>query len=383
MKIGIDASRNRSGGARAHIIGVLKEIHTLPSDIKEVHIWSYDALLDLLPNYSWLVKHSPKELDKNILYQLKWQYFSLAKEAENIGIDILLNTDAGTVSRFFPSITMSRDMLSYEPGEMKRFGISFQRLRLEILKIIQNYSLKNSAAAIFLTKYSSDVIQESSGKISNYKIIPHGVSENFRLELASVKNAFNKQKSIKCIYVSNVDWYKHQWNVLEAVTILRDRGFDLEIEFIGGGYGKAQAKFLETLNRVDPNRLFAKQLDFVSHQELPKYLENSDIFIFASSCENMPNTLIEGMCTGLPIVCSDRGPMPEVLKDGGIFFDPENISSIVNALQSLLEDESKRLEISNRSKLLSNQYSWKRCSSETFEYIVEVYKTILNKENGK
>ena len=35
----------------------------------------------------------------------------------------------------------------------------------------------------------------------------------------------------------------------------------------------------------------------------------------------MPNTLVEAMASGLPIACSDRGPMPEVLGDGGVLFD--------------------------------------------------------------
>ena len=45
--------------------------------------------------------------------------------------------------------------------------------------------------------------------------------------------------------------------------------------------------------------------------------------IFASSCESSSCVLIENMASGLPIACSNRGPMPEVLKDGGVYFDPE------------------------------------------------------------
>ena len=68
---------------------------------------------------------------------------------------------------------------------------------------------------------------------------------------------------------------------------------------------------------------------------MPEYLSKSNIFIFASSCENMPITLIEGMASGLPIACSDRGPMPEVLQDGGVYFNPEDCKSIVFAIEKL------------------------------------------------
>ena len=58
-------------------------------------------------------------------------------------------------------------------------------------------------------------------------------------------------------------------------------------------------------------------------------LKRAHLFVFASSCENMPNTLVEAMASGLPIACSDRGPMPEILRDGGTYFDPENEVTIV------------------------------------------------------
>ena len=44
--IGIDASRNRSGGAQAHIIGILNSFLKLGISQLEIHIWSYQTLLD-------------------------------------------------------------------------------------------------------------------------------------------------------------------------------------------------------------------------------------------------------------------------------------------------------------------------------------------------
>lgn len=57
LTIGIDASRNRSGEANAHPIGILTAFYRNPLvDVKEVHIWSYNSLLHLLPDYAWLEK---------------------------------------------------------------------------------------------------------------------------------------------------------------------------------------------------------------------------------------------------------------------------------------------------------------------------------------
>ena len=114
IKIGIDASRNRSGGAIAHLRGILEELDPSEFGISEIHVWSYDCLLEKLPNRLWLVKHRSKLIEGSILHQLFWQYFLLSRELSRYDCSIVLNCDGGTVSKFQPSVTMSRDMLSYE-----------------------------------------------------------------------------------------------------------------------------------------------------------------------------------------------------------------------------------------------------------------------------
>ncbi len=374
LKVGIDASRNRSGGAKAHIIGILTELTSLPDEIIEVHIWSYKQLLDSLPNYNWLVKHCPPSLKKSLLNQVLWQYFKLPIEAKKVGIDILLNTCAGSVCHFHPSVSMSRDMLSYEKGEIQRFGFGYARFRLFILRYIQNYSLKNSEGVIFLTEYASKVIQEYCGAISNYTIIPHGVSRAFRIDSNFGVWKDKENQSIKIIYISFVELYKHQWNVVKAIKLLRQKGYNLSINFVGGGEGKAQKFFEKEVQIADPDKKFIKQIEFIKHNEIPFLLKQSDIFVFASSCENMPNVLIEGMSVGLPIACSNRGPMPEVLQDAGIYFDPENYITISQAIENIIINKSIRLEIAQKAKKLSEQYSWSRCANETFVFLLKTYK---------
>ena len=78
------------------------------------------------------------------------------------------------------------------------------------------------------------------------------------------------------------------------------------------------------------------------------------------------------MAIGLPIACSNRGPMPEVLEDGGIYFDPEDAESIAEAVEKIIQSADMRLSIACKAQLLSKQYNWKRCSNETFSFIRSV-----------
>jgi len=372
--IAINASRVRSGGGISHLKGILNHFYPNKHNIKKIHLWSHKDLLDEIKEASWLIKHQVNHEKKSIIYELFWEKYLLKSEIEKKNCSILLNVDAGSACRFHPHVTMSRDMLSYEPGEINRYGLSLSRIRLIILKYVQNKSFRRASSVIFLTSYASNVIQKSCGKLENYFIIPHGVSDSFRKQKKNKIQLFDNSE-IVCLYVSNIAPYKHQWTVVEAISNLKDKGYNIKLRLTGGGgagnASVAQEKLNYAIQKFDPDNTFVEQLGYINQSSLPDLLSNSDIFIFASSCENMPNTLIESMSMGLPIACSDRGPMPEVLRDGGVYFNPEDYASLVNALEKLILDNDMRIAIAKRAKELSNEYSWERCSDETFSHLVQ------------
>lgn len=370
--VGIDASRNRSGGAKGHLMGIISEGDPLQHGIREVHVWAFRTLLDSLPNKPWLVKHNPKALERSLFWQVWWQRHSLPKEARHVGCAVLLNTDAGTVCRFRPAVTMSQDMLSYEAGEIQRFGLSKARLRLILLRYMQDQSMRMSDGMIFLTRHAAKVIQKSSGKLARIAFIPHGVGAEFKQQTLARQWPTSSDRSIRCLYVSNAAMYKHQWMVVRAIAALRKRGYNLELTLAGGGAGRAQQLLDDEIAVSDPNGVFVRSIGFVPPKELPKVLASADLFVFASSCENMPNTLVEAMAVGLPIACSNRGPMPEVLADGGVYFDPEDAESIAVAIEKIIIDQGLRLTIAKRAKTLSEQYSWARCAAETWDFVIAV-----------
>ena len=238
---------------------------------------------------------------------------------------------------------------------------------------MQNRSLRAADGVIFLTQYASKIIQQSCGSLRSIAFIPHGVGLAFRE--AQQANAWPKvgERPIRCLYVSNAELYKYQWVVVRAISLLRNRGHNLTLSLVGGGEGPAQRLMQETIADLDPSGEFVEQLAFLPQQELPNHLAHADMFVFASSCENMPNTLVEAMAVGMPIACSNRGPMPEVLRDGGVYFDPKDADSIADAVEQIIQSSALRLTIAHRAEALSQQYNWKRCADETWAFVVDTY----------
>jgi glycosyltransferase involved in cell wall biosynthesis len=371
MILAINASRARSGGARAHLKGVIGKFDPFKYGFLEIHIWSYKELLDTLPNEPWLFKHSHSLLERSLPFQIYWEMNKLKKEVAKINFNILLNVDAGTFARVSPSVVMSRDMLSYEPGEIERWPWGYMRLRLLALRYVQNFSMKRAEGVVFLTNYASRIIQESCGKLEKTKIIPHGIGDNFFGRKSNASETFSSEGIIKCVYVSPLWIFKHQWNVVQAVYELRLKGYLIELLLVGGGDNLGQKKLDEAISKYDPETEFITRIQNVANDRLPAIISKNDIFIFASSCENMPNTVLEGMASGLPIASSNRGPMPEVLEDGGVYFDPEKPSDIENALEKLVLNEELRKELMSNSRARIKFFSWSRCADETLQFLAE------------
>lgn len=374
--LGIDASRNRSGGAVAHLVGILSEGDPASVGISKVHVWAYQTLLAAIPDRPWLIKHHPPELEHSILRQLWWQRFSFPVEMKSAKCQIVLNTDAGTISTVRPAVTMSRDMLSYEPGVIQLFGYGKARLRLILLRYMQNKSLRAADGVIFLTRYAAKVIQQYCGSLPSIAYIPHGVGTAFKQSKQFNSWPEAGERPIHCLYVSNTAMYKYQWVVVEAIAALRKRGHDLKLSLIGGGKGAAQQLLQNAIAIADTERVFVEQQAFLPQKELPSHLALADLFVFASGCENMPNTLVEAMAVGLPIACSNRGPMPEVLADGGVYFDPNDANSIAAAIEQIIQSPTLRSAIAQRAKARSQQYSWKRCADETFAFVAQTYTNL-------
>jgi glycosyltransferase involved in cell wall biosynthesis len=147
------------------------------------------------------------------------------------------------------------------------------------------------------------------------------------------------------------------------------------LELVGPAYPPAMKKLKRTINRVDQAGAFIKYSGPVLYEKLHEKYAGADLCLFASSCENMPNILLEGMASGLPIACSNRGPMPEVLGDAGVYFDPEDPKEIARALKELIASPELRAQKAKASFAKAQGYSWKKCADETFSFLADIAGT--------
>jgi glycosyltransferase involved in cell wall biosynthesis len=95
-------------------------------------------------------------------------------------------------------------------------------------------------------------------------------------------------------------------------------------------------------------------LDFTGFQEdVGHFLSALDIFVLPSDCEPFGLIAIEAMARGIPVVATNAGGVPELIKHGetGLLVPPQNPDAIAAAVNFLLSDPMRRMQIGESGRL--------------------------------
>jgi alpha-1,3-rhamnosyl/mannosyltransferase len=106
--------------------------------------------------------------------------------------------------------------------------------------------------------------------------------------------------------------------------------------------------------------------------DLAALYTGADVFVFPSLYEGFGLPVLEAMGCGCPVVCSNRGSLPEIAANSAILVDPLDVAAISDAIQTLLDDSTRRESFVNRGKIRVNQFTWKLTANRT----VALYKSL-------
>tara|TARA_B110000971_G_scaffold81858_1_gene83958 strand:- start:1666 stop:2817 length:1152 start_codon:yes stop_codon:yes gene_type:complete len=378
MKIGIDATSIVDGGGFNHLNQFLK--HYLDSKENSndyLKIYASKKVLDQLPNHLNFFKRNFTFLDKSRFHRIFFQTFLFDKILKK-ECDILFSVTGDYIGSFRPYVGMSQNMLLYEREFWKEIKSFKERVKLYFNFIRQQKCFKNAEGIIFLSNYAKNYISNALNlKNKTTAIIHHGISNKFiseKLEIETLEN-YSKKTPFRFLYISTVHVYKNQWHVVEAISKLREKGYPVELTLVGDIIYKPSGDLLnKAIKNVDPNHQFIEHILNVPHNEISEFYQNHDGIIFASSCENMPNILLESMGSGKPIACSNKSPMDEFLKDGGIYFNARTVNSIFITLEKMLKSLKSFEVLNHKNKEELKKYTWNKTSEETINFIMDTLK---------
>src|SRR3989339_517002 len=116
-----------------------------------------------------------------------------------------------------------------------------------------------------------------------------------------------------------------------------------------------------------------------SDEELADLYRNASFYVFPSLCEGFGIPPLEAMSYGLPVVSSNQSCLPETLGQAALYFDPEDIESMVTAMSRLADDEGLRTKLIEAGRIQCTCYSWRDTAART----LAIYEQNLQKNDER
>ena len=372
IKVLMNALSARQGGGQTYVTNVLSH---LPADFDaEIHVLAPDSLR--VPTEDPRIRKVPvKWPTANPFARAVWEKLQLPALLSELGADVLF-CPGGIVGCRAPgnckTVTMFRNMIPLSDNQARRYAPGYMRVRNFLLKRALLKSMREANLVIFLCDHAKSTVEGQLGTDRiNSITIPHGVADSFRRGAASKAEAsrFKVPAEGYLLYVSTLDFYKDQIEVVQAYALLREKRDTREKLVLAGPeypeYGRLLRKQIRALDLEDSVLLTGP----IPHAEMGPIYANALLNIFASECENCPNILIEALAAGRPVLSSDCPPMPEFGGDGAIYFDPKRPEQLSNALAALLDDPALMAALALRAEERSRLYDWNLCSRRTWQAI--------------
>lgn len=165
-----------------------------------------------------------------------------------------------------------------------------------------------------------------------------------------------------------VEAYEHASRIIEGMHLV----------IIGSG----KINEITSLSNVVENQPeLASRIHLVGsrpHQEIPAWLAASDIMVLPSWNEGLPNSLIEAMSCGRPVIASKVGGIPEAVQDGytGLLHPKGDVEAIVGAILELAADPNRRMEMGIAGRETARQrFSWSANAST----MIKIYQDALER----
>ena len=171
------------------------------------------------------------------------------------------------------------------------------------------------------------------------------------------------------LYVGNRERYKNFSGLLQAYAT----SFKLQkccrlVCFGGGSFSPTE---LEAMEKLGLNVGRVVQIGG-SDQVLATLYNSAVALVYPSLYEGFGIPPLEAMSFDCPVICSNESSIPEVVGDAGMYFDPNDIENMRDAIEHTVESNSQQNLLIAKGRQRLKMFSWDRCARET----ADVYRSL-------
>lgn len=249
-----------------------------------------------------------------------------------------------------------------------------ETLRLRLYAFLESFVMKRVSILVAVSETIKSAISRMGIKRDCISVIHNGIDmekwqklHNFN-KLMYKKKIGLKEGSIIVSLFGRLNLQKGHKFLFEAISGLN--GNNIEVICLGDGPLRQDLEVLSRKLSINHNVHF---LGF--RNDVEELLEITDIFVLPSLDEGLPMALLEAMAMGKPVVATPVGAIPTVIKNkkNGILAQAGSVSSLKEALQTVIKDPNLRQCLGNNAReTVVNKYSSKKMTEKYLEKYKEM-----------
>jgi glycosyltransferase involved in cell wall biosynthesis len=178
---------------------------------------------------------------------------------------------------------------------------------------------------------------------------------------------------VRLLFVGRFNAFKNVETLLKAAAHLKKMDVDnFELQLIGDGEQRSNLERLTVENELTRQVHF---LGWVDRDAILNFYRQADLFVTATTWEGMPNTVLEAMACGLPVVASRASGLEELVKEGvnGYLVNINDHAALADHLVDLIDNPYERERMGKESRKVAEQeFAWEYIA----EQYVEIYRQI-------
>ncbi|MFH1784221.1 MAG: glycosyltransferase [bacterium] len=218
-----------------------------------------------------------------------------------------------------------------------------------------------------------DVLVEDGIAAENIAVVHDGIDlERFKKikDNKYLREEFNLKDDMPVVgIVAALAPHKHHENFLEAAAIVKKEMPNARFLIVGEGELEARLKKLARALELEKEVIFCG-----FREDILELISTFDVFVLSSYLEGMGSTLLEAMALSKPVVATQTGGIPEVVKDGqsGILVPSRDSEKLAAGIVDLLKNKDKRINMGKAGRKIAEGFGVGRMVSQTEEIYKEV-----------
>lgn len=205
-------------------------------------------------------------------------------------------------------------------------------------------------------------------------IIPNGVDTNFFCPVKDKKN----YSGLNILFAGRLSEQKNiRWMFEKLSAFVKNIDQPLLLHVAGDGPQKKQLQIIANELGISDH---VKWYGWVDKPTLLSLYHKSDCFVNPSFCEGMPNTVLEAMACGLPVLASNVPGNNAVVKDKitGVLFDFDDHRKIDDFLTKLISDATFQNILSQNARaVIIKKYSWHKSATGYIDILLTEQKSFI------